>query len=128
MKDCAPGGRIRCIRSVPTSEQREGNFAGGPQIFDPLTLNPSTNTAAALSRQCHSQDALRPDRELEPEVLSCAEHAAVGGFNYVVSASGRNDGDQFHTRIDHQIGEKDSLFGRYSYSTGQKSISPPVYP
>ncbi len=28
--------------SVPTQQQREGNFSGGPQIFDPLTYDAAT--------------------------------------------------------------------------------------
>ena len=28
--------------SVPTQQQREGNFSGGPQVFDPLTYDAST--------------------------------------------------------------------------------------
>jgi hypothetical protein len=105
------------FRSVPTNEQREGNFAGGPQIFDPLTLNSATNTREPFPGNVIPR-RVRPDGKLEPEILSRAQHSPFGRLQLVVSDSGRNDGDQFHTRIDHQIDEKDSLFGRYSYGQG----------
>jgi hypothetical protein len=115
------------FRSVPTNEQREGDFAGGPQIFDPSTYN-----AAANSRQPFAGNVIPKSRfgQIGNSALKyypAPNSPPAGGFNYVVRTSGISDTDQFHTRIDHQIGERDLLFGRYSYSKG-KNISPSGLP
>jgi Carboxypeptidase regulatory-like domain/TonB-dependent Receptor Plug Domain len=115
------------FRSVPTNEQREGNFAGGPQIFDPLTLDPSTNTRQPFPGNVIPRTRFGQMGNSSLKYYPAPNTPPSGGFNYVVSDSGRNDGDQFHTRIDHRIGEKDSLFGRYSYSQGEV-ISPAGLP
>src|SRR5262245_52181082 len=115
------------FRSVPTKEQREGNFAGDPQIFDPLTLNPSTNTREPFPGNVIPKTRFGQMGNSSLKYYPAPNTPPSGGFNYVVSDSGRNDADQFHTRIDHQIGGKDSLFGRYSYSQGEV-ISPAGLP
>ncbi len=44
-----------------------------------------------------------------------------------MSASAINDSDQFHGRIDHQIGSNDQIFGRYSVSKGN-AVTPSGLP
>lgn len=114
-------------RSVPSNEQREGNFAGGPLIFDPLTYDSTTN-----QRQPFPGNIIPKDRfgVIGREILKyypAPNTPGSGGFNYVVSSSSISDADQFHTRVDHQIGARDLLFGRYSYSKG-KGDSPAGLP
>ena len=65
--------------SVPTQQQREGNFSGGPQIFDPLTYDAATGTAS-VCRKHHSHEPFRADRTIDPELLPRAERAWVVGI------------------------------------------------
>ncbi len=101
--------------SVPTNNQRAGNFAGGQQIFDPATFDSTTNM-----RQPFPGNIIPISRFGAIGASSLkyypAPNANSGGFNYITDTANVNNGDQFHTRIDHQIGDKDLLFGRYSYS------------
>ena len=101
--------------SVPTNNQRAGNFTGGQQIFDPATYDATTNT-----RQPFPGNIIPTSRFGIIGASSLkyypTPNASSGGFNYITDTANVNNGDQFHTRIDHQIGDKDLLFGRYSYS------------
>jgi hypothetical protein len=109
-------------RSVPTNNQRAGNFAGGPQIYDPATFDPATN-----ARQPFPNNVIPTSRFGAIGASSLkyypAPNASSGGFNFITDTANVNNGDQFHTRIDHQIGDKDLLFGRYSY-TKANNITP----
>jgi hypothetical protein len=104
--------------SVPTQQQREGNFSGGPQIFDPQSYDPSTG-----QRQPFPGNIIPTSRfgQIGRSILNyypAPNAAGSSGYNYVVSASSTNDADQFHGRVDHQISSNDQLFGRYSVSKG----------
>ena len=60
--------------SVPTDAQRNGDFAGGPTIYDPSTsIRP--RTSASLPGKRHPEGAVRPDRKLRAHLLSRIEHA-----------------------------------------------------
>ncbi len=107
---------------MPTLNQRAGNFAGGPTIYDPATLDPSTN-----QRQPFAGNIIPASRFGIIGTSSLkyypAPNASSGGFNYITDASTVNNANQLHTRFDHQFSEKDTLFGRYSYGKGQ-NLSP----
>src|SRR5262249_13882829 len=108
--------------SVPTPNQRSGNFAGGPTIYDPATLDPSTN-----QRQPFAGNIIPASRFGIIGTSSLkyypTPNASSGGFNYITDASTVNNANQVHSRFDHQFSEKDLLFGRYSYGKGQ-NLSP----
>ncbi|MBV8475828.1 MAG: TonB-dependent receptor [Acidobacteria bacterium] len=102
------------LYTVPTEAERAGNFTGEPQIFDPSTYNPATglrqpfpNNQIPLSRM--SQTSLN--------ALALFPHPNLPGDSNNLSGNPRNNStnDQFSVRIDHKIGENDSLFGRYIY-------------
>jgi hypothetical protein len=113
--------------SVPTQQQREGNFSGGPQIFDPLTYDSSTG-----QRQPFGGNIIPTSRfgQIGRSILNyypAPNAPGSSGYNYVVSASALSDSDQFHGRVDHQIGSNDLIFGRYSVSKGN-AITPSGLP
>src|SRR5439155_12713359 len=101
--------------TVPTANQRAGNFAGGPQIFDPATYD-----AAANTRQPFAGNIIPTSRFGQIGVSSLkyypAPNTASGAFNYIADAGSVNNANQFHTRIDHQFGDKDLRCGRSSYA------------
>lgn len=100
--------------SVPTAAVRGGNFAGGSQIFDPLSLNaaglrlPFANNEIPLTR-------LDPNIQkylatYEPLPNDPANPAA----DYVDSTPNRDHVDSGSMRLDRAWGERNRLFARYT--------------
>lgn len=113
--------------TVPTNAQREGNFAGGPQIYDPATYNATANTRQPFPGNVIPKDRFGVIGNAILKYYPVANSPGAGAFNHVVSASSINDGDQVHGRVDHQFGPNDLLFGRYSFSKGS-TVSPSGLP
>ncbi len=103
-------------QSLPTAEQREGNFAAGPPIFDPATLDTATNRRDPFPGNIIPKARFGQIGNSALNYYPIPNAPGSGAYNNVTSASSVNDQNQFHTRIDHQIGDRDLLFGRYSYS------------
>jgi hypothetical protein len=107
--------------SVPTSSQRAGDFTGGPTIYDPMTYNSATNL-----RQPFPGNVIPVSRfgAIGNAILKYYPTPnATGAFNYVTDTAATNTTNQYHSRLDYQIGEHDLLFGRYSY--GKSDIVSP---
>ncbi len=114
-------------QTLPTSAQRDGNFAGGPQVFDPQTF-----TVASNSRQPFAGSTIPKSRfgvmgNAALEYYPVPNSPGSPAFNNVTSASTLSDGDQFHGRIDHTISPRDLLFGRYSFSRS-RALTPTGLP
>ena len=107
--------------TLPTNAQREGNFAGGPQIFDPATYDAANNTRQPFAGNVIPQDRFGVIGSALLKYYPVANSPGSSAFNHVVSTSSVNDGDQFHGRIDHQFGSNDLLFGRYSVAKSTRS-------
>src|SRR5581483_5122870 len=102
------------LYTVPTEAERAGNFAGQPQIFDPATYNPATGL-----RQPFPGNVIPTSRmsQVSLNALSLFPHPNLPGDSANLSGNPPNNStnDQFSIRIDHKLGENDSLFGRYIY-------------
>jgi hypothetical protein len=93
------------IGTLPTAAQLSGNFAGSPPIIDPVTRLPFTGNIIPQTRMS----------PLSRRIVALLPQLTVGGpSNFRTSPAQRQSLDQFTTRIDYQLGEKDYLFGRYS--------------
>lgn len=103
-------------QSLPTQAQRDGNFAGSPQIFDPLTYNAATNSRQAFAGNIIPKNRFGLIGNSSLQYYPIPNAPGSPSYNHVTSASSISDQDQYHTRVDHQIGDRDLLFGRYSYS------------
>jgi hypothetical protein len=103
--------------SVPTEAQRQGNFAGGPTIYDPATLDPSTNRRQPFAGNIIPRERFGLIGVSALKYYPLPNTSGNPAYNYVTGVSSVNDGDQFHGRIDHQFNERDTLFGRVSWST-----------
>lgn len=115
--------------SVPSLLERAGDFsqtfdATGKQviIYDPstVTFNPTTKT---YSRTPFADNKI-PQSRMDPialKVLSYYPQPNVSGQafthaqNFIKSPSVRLDEHKYDVRIDHQISEKQSFFGRFSF-------------
>lgn len=115
------------VRSVPTLEQRNGDFSktflanGSPiTIYDPLTT-PANCTVANCNRTAFLNNQV-PASRIDPVAKKLLEYIPlpnqagnVQGFqNFFNSPNARTDEyDQFASRIDHNLSEKHKLSGRW---------------
>jgi hypothetical protein len=100
--------------SVPTAAVRGGNFTGGAQIFDPLTLN------AAGERLPFANDTI-PLTRLDPNIqkyLALYEplpnDPANPASDFADSTPNRDHQDNGSVRLDHAWGVSNRLFARYT--------------
>jgi hypothetical protein len=114
-------------QSLPTAAQRDGNFAGGPQIFDPATFDSATGRRTAFPGNIIPKARFGQIGNSALKYYPVPNAPGSAAYNNVTSASSVSDGNQYHTRIDHLISSKDLLFGRFSYSTAN-TISPSGLP
>lgn len=135
------GGSV--LTTVPTAQERAGNLSdwlaaspgypgcltSGPggsntclyQIYNPNTGNQTTG----LGRQPFAGNII-PTSMLSPQALSLlssyiplpnsAESGALPYNNYSSAGALSLIGNQWDTRWDYYLSEKDSIFGRYSYA------------
>lgn len=109
--------------AVPTAAQRNGDFSGGPGIYDPDTL-------AGGVRQPFP-DFRIPESRLNP--LTRAAMAAMplpntGATQYVNASSVlRQNGDNGSIRLDRNVARNISLFGRYAI-WDENNVIPDVVP
>jgi hypothetical protein len=103
------------IANVPTVAQRNGDLSTlTPQIYDPLSGDPSTGRRAPFPNNVIPQNRLDPiSRALLPYWPE--PNLPGNAANYITTASERIDYDQITTRLDHYFSSKDRLMGRYNY-------------
>ncbi|MES1260822.1 MAG: hypothetical protein ABUS49_03725, partial [Acidobacteriota bacterium] len=92
---------------VPTQRMRTGDFSGlGKQIVDPSTQLPFAG------------NMIPPSRLSAPALNFLNKYVPLPnlGNNYVTPQPSPKDGNQYLTRIDHELSEKDRLYGRYIYN------------
>ena len=91
--------------SVPTPEQRVGNFSEmGAPLINYLTGQPV--------------QGLLPINPISQNVLQYYPLGNLSPSLFTSTLIMRNNSDQAGGRLDHQFGDHDSLSGRYSYGTG----------
>jgi hypothetical protein len=117
------GVRIRqaanALAYVPTQAQLSGNFAGFPPIYNPFSTTCAGNTC---TRTVFANNQI-PTSLLNPSSLKVAQAifptpnlpaGQIPGSNYINTAGNTTDGNQWNIRADHQFGEHDSFFARYT--------------
>lgn len=100
--------------SVPTTAVRGGNFAGGAEIFDPLSLNaaglrsPFAGNVIPLTRlDPNVQKYLATYEPLPNDLPNPAD-------DYLDATPNRDHQDNGSIRLDHAWGERNRLFARYT--------------
>jgi len=122
--------------SVPTAQQRAGDFSNTRDkngnvipIYDPLTTCGVLGNAACangiVTRQQFPGNII-PQGRLNPTAKILANYWGqpnTGGQgptninNFSANANAGGNNDQFNTRIDHTMSDRQRLFARYSYWT-----------
>ena len=108
------------VSTVPTLAERQGNFQGVTNIYDPLTTTASGSTYTRTQFPNNIIPASRFD-PIAAQLVSAypAPQTSALSNNYVsypLKASNDNRGD---VRIDHQISTSQSFFARYSIDDTQ---------
>jgi hypothetical protein len=122
------GVRIRSAANyttlVPTPSEISGNFARDAPIYDPYSTAAGPNGAQVRTQ--YPGNVIAPATELNQMSAALAKalyptpNLAAGvipGVNYLNSGSNRQNGDQWSGRVDHQFGQRDNFFARYTGST-----------
>jgi Carboxypeptidase regulatory-like domain len=99
---------ITVAGSVPTAAQRMGDLSTMPgTIRDPVTGQPF-------------QGNIIPKERIDPAAAAILAYLALpnslGSRNLIAAPSLSNNTDQFLVRIDHKLSDRDSLYGRFSFS------------
>ena len=130
------------LLSVPTAQQRNGDFSATRSangslitIYDPMTNNctSSANCGTGIIRTPFPNNII-PASRLDPAAKIMSNYwgqpnspglANTNLNNYSNNASIGGGNDEYTTRIDHSISDKQRIFGRGSYWT---NLSLPVQP
>jgi hypothetical protein len=130
------GTRVRTGRtflaSVPTDDWRDGDFSGFRTIYDPSSTHVGTDgTATRLpfpgnkipSTSFDSVAKKLIDQFPHPNVPGDVADTGVAN-NFLSNPSEPDNVNQFDIRIDHKISDRDTIFGRFSFSN--QTLTPPA--
>ena len=95
---------------VPTAEQLTGNFSGRPTITDPLTGLPFPNNIIPPNRIDPTANAIANQIKFWP-----SPNTSEPGGNFASSGTYGGKSNQYNTRIDWTVSDKQTVFGRYTY-------------
>lgn len=110
---------VPLLGNFPTSEQLQGDLSTlvtpDQPLIDPLNGQPFPGNRIPASRM---PSTLLPflQNGIGKGPWLPAPNSATPGFNYFRDSSRRFNNDQAITRIDHRIGSKTFLYGRYGYN------------
>ncbi|MBI3678932.1 MAG: TonB-dependent receptor [Acidobacteria bacterium] len=110
----SPGGLVSA--NLATPEQVQGNFAGGPVIYDPANGLPFANTTVP---------AARVDAVARKIADALPRPNTPGAVNYFVGVPNKTDEYRMAVRGDQQLASRDHVFGRYQIS---RSTTPSLSP
>ena len=121
------------VNTVPTAQERVGNFSGINPIFDPLTAQPNPAQPGTFLTSELPNDTI-PQSRLDPVALNYMSlyplpNAPGLSNNFTYAPIRTQRMDTFDTRIDHYFSERDVFFGRYSFAdtdTFQPGSLPPA--
>ena len=108
------------LGKFPTAAQLSGDFSGFLPIYDPQTgaqFPGNRIPESRISAKSKELFSLIPTPNVTPQP----------GFNTLKVLSSPEDTDQMHVRVDARLSDRDSLFGRFSYSN-QDRLRPNVAP
>ena len=103
------------VDTVPTEAYRQGNFAGGAEIFNPLT---TTASGTSYTRLPFANNVI-PANLINPVSLNLINLYPLPNLpgtanNYVYSPVRSADEDEFDVRVDRRFSQADNGFIRYS--------------
>jgi hypothetical protein len=125
------GVRVRTASNytafLPTADNLAGNLSGLPQSYDPYSTTTGANGAQA--RTPYPGNVI-PTSQLNATSLAIAKilmplpnlaPGLIPGRNYLNPGAAAQNGDQWSARVDHQFGQHDNFFARYSGANNPSS-------
>ena len=116
---------VRLARTVPTLEQRTGDFSKTFNQAGALIkiYNPFPKSGTGATREQFTDNKI-PSALFDPVALNILKYfplpnqagdVGTGANNYAASGSTQTNLDNFDFRIDHRLSEKQTFFARYSH-------------
>jgi hypothetical protein len=110
---------IAALNTVPTAAQRAGDFSGGAAIYDPLT---TTIVGGKVTRTQFTNNII-PTNRIDPAANALANvlnfwplpNTNLAGGNFASQPTSGGDSTQYNARIDQNIGNKQRIFGRFTW-------------
>lgn len=119
---------------VPTEKQRSGDFSDwGTQLFDPLSAAPNPGGTPPVVKSVFPGNRIPADRfapvskNLLAYFPSATNNCLPPCMNYQRNLVYPVDAAQFSTRVDHNIGASDRIFGQVLYQN-ETAPSPALMP
>ena len=109
--------------TVPSNDERNGIFPAGTIIFDPLSQTPFPNNTIPQARWNATDSKVLA--YLPPPNLAGLTNTNAAGFalapssNFYYNPFRNQNINQYTGRVDYAQSEKNSFFGRYTYSSNQ---------
>ena len=111
------------IFTIPAPVQLNGDFRGGPTIYDPFTTRPDPARPGQYLRDPFPNNIIPANRldAVGSKVRSLypapnAAGSSSGANNFIGNGSAPNTQDQYTGRLDHAITQSQRIFGRVSWS------------
>jgi len=105
--------------TVPTAAERAGNFsaAGLPMIYDPLSVNPTTgsNQRTAFAGNVIPTNRINSTSLFLLSLLPQPTNPTALTNNFTKATSTGGNIDEYVARVDHNITDRQHLFGRFSF-------------
>lgn len=107
------------ISTLPTSSERAGDFsATGATIYDPYTTNLATGARQPINPNPATPSVI-PSGRIDPvgqKIVNLLPLPNLPGLvnNYLSNPKNVTDGNQFDSRVDHQLSPHDQLFAHGS--------------
>ncbi len=116
--------------TVPTAAMLAGDLSldvtglPAPPIYDPATTRPDPAHPGGWIRDAFPGNRIPRNRldtiaGLWVQRFLPAPNLPGRAANFLNTRPGRNDSDQFTARVDYEFGERNTLFGRFSYVDSQ---------
>lgn len=116
------------IGSVPTAATGAGDF-GATRIYDPRTTR-ANPAGAGFVRDLFPNNIVPKDRwdPVATKLMTLYPTQNLPGTvrNFYYNPKERVYNDQFNGRVDHRLTDRDSLFGRISWISGENTIPSPL--
>lgn len=106
--------------TVPTAAERTGNFSADPlTVYDPMVPDQPSGERQPFAGNIVPQQYLNPISLKLAQQFPLPNQAGIGPYhvnNYFASGLDPNDAQKFDIRVDGYHGQKQHLFGRFSFA------------
>ena len=111
------------VSLVPDVAQRSGDFTGGSPIFDPLTLNTTTNVRAPFPGNIIPAARIDSVANAYLQQYEPLPNRSDPTNNYLDATPNQTTDDSMSARIDHQFHDHSLLFGRYTLNDQRDRVN-----